>query len=80
MFDIETFTQFWLQCVKVYCSNLARFKLYRRYKGGLWVHFKNGSKVQTMWTNKNGGYISHPTDGGVFHKDFNLIAKIEDFS
>lgn len=46
--------------------------------GGLWVQYDTGEWFQCEWSNKEDGYILNPQTGGIFHKTYNGINKIED--
>lgn len=69
-----------LLVVKV-ITNLPRIKLYRFFRGGLWIHFDNGQWIQTTWINREDfpkEYLNHP-QGGEFHKSLTNILKIEEY-
>jgi len=80
MLDINLLINWWKHDITMFIARLYRYKVYRWYKGGLWIYFKNDTWVQTTWYKKSTGYINHPQEGGVFHKHFNLIEKIEDYT
>lgn len=63
-------------------KNRNQIKIYRRWKGGLWIYFYTGEWVQCEWAQPSysvtSGYIKHP-QGGMFHLAFNGIIKVEDY-
>lgn len=59
-------------------AKFRKLRIYRRLKGGLWIGFQTGERIQTRWTDCDRGYIRHP-QGGVFHSSFESITSIEDF-
>ena len=61
-------------------NQAEQYYLYRRIKGGLWVHFENGQWIQCTWNDKKAGYINNKFDGGTFHTKLKLIKKIEDYT
>lgn len=57
------------------------YRVWRFIKGGLWVHFDNGSWVHCKWYYPYvGEYIRHPQDGGMFSVKLNNIVKLENYS
>lgn len=70
----------WPLLVSWFLFRLPDIKIYRWYKGGLWVHFATNEWIQCTWYDKELGYINNKFDGGMFHIKFNLITKIEDYS
>lgn len=60
-------------------SLFGKFKVYRFFRGGLWILFSVGNWGRFKWTDKKQGYISHP-QGGEFHKDFKEIKILENYN
>lgn len=60
-------------------KKVSTTKIYRRWKGKVWVCYKGAGWIQTEWVNRENGYLRNKFDGGQFHKSFNLIIEIEDY-
>ena len=74
MFDLPTFIV-WV----LYMKN--HYKLYRFLRGGLWVHFDDGSWIRCQWYYPHvGELIRHPQDGGMFSVKLKNIIKHENYS
>lgn len=51
----------------------------RASKGGLWIEFKPGGWHKCSWCANSDGYINNHYTGGVFHKSFKNIVRIQEF-
>lgn len=43
------------------------------------MKFKVQGWVQCTWADKEAGYLYNRFDGGMFHRKFNMVEKIEDY-